>query len=212
MNNADPSAPLPAAAAGDGTQPSDDDLARWFDAQPDPGEAAEEFVPDAVQRFRITNDDSAEWALRKLAAIEQDAADTANQYRVWIDRLERDADKLATRSAFQADYFRGILSEYAEAQRAEGRKTVALPSGTVGTRYAPAQVIVTDEAAFVAWAEAADLAGVVQYVRTVSVTDVRKALTDVHLTDDGAVVTPSGEIVPGLGVRPENLTMQVKAR
>lgn len=173
------------------------------------------------RRWRPTTLDEAEWAGRKLAAVEARAADIDQQEAVWVARVRLWAEDERRRIAGARWFFRDRLERFALDVRAadDRQKTVRLPSVEVLTRSAGAKVVVTDEAAVLAWARSLpdeERAAVVKVKESVSLTGLREIVAVSENSDGGtittylAVHTASGEIVPGLGVDPGGLTASVK--
>lgn len=134
-----------------------DSLFAWSDDGFQP-EIPEPHPAQSPYRWSITDMPSAEWAIRKYAALdseiaeaEQLAADWIEQVRQWLDRTKR---PLVRRRGF----FEEHLTGYALRRRHEDPrfKTLKLPSGDVPTRLQPARVAVRDDKAsvetFVEWA------------------------------------------------------------
>lgn len=120
------------------------------------GQEAEEGEPvplperPAIQRFEITDDGLAEWAMRKLAAIEAEEREVAERAEGWIEEIrawkaERDRP-LAARRAF----FEGALTAYLRRLREESGEKIKsrkLPSGTIKSTGSKPKVAVADDEA-----------------------------------------------------------------
>ena len=222
-------------------------------------EAAVPEVAERADRWEVADDGAAEWAMRHLAAAEDALAAVDQQRDEWVERIARWYDEATRPHLRTAEFMRGRLADYGDRARAEGRNTVALPSGKVATRKAPAAVEVVDEDAVLAWLDtvpedadvaearkvkvsvvvtplrkATDLAevpagwevelddGSTDYVQTVG--DAPPAVGDVVLLDGTErtivavhgnagtelVALYVGERVPGVRVRPEGHTVNVK--
>lgn len=174
----------------------------WWEAQADTSLAEalaadrpELHDPAVRQAWEIDGDNTATWALRKLA-----------QQRDELDRIDAAADaEIARIKAWQEDakrpveraaaFFEGKLISYRrrlEAANPKLPKTYKLPAGDIAVRAGRPSVKVTDETAFVAWAidNAPDA---LSYRPKVS------ALKDMDRADDGHLVEPeTGELVPGV--------------
>ena len=159
-----------------------------------------EDAPDR-ERFEITNDEQAAWAMRKLLAFRKKMAENeaiADAERTRIDAwLHRVNEKFAPDVA----YFEAILTRYAQQQRtAEDRKSIETPYGSVKSRATQDKFKVIDEDEFFKWAEE-NLPDAIAVKRTPSLTALKKAVT-VESTETLGMVAMSehGEIVPGVAV------------
>lgn len=134
------------------------------------------FLAAHPERWRIEDDDGAEWAAGRLAEMRATMANDqgrATEYHAKIDRwLRARAEPIARRAA----WFEAHLIRYALGERAKGRKSVRLPSANLSTRGSDSLVVSIDDADIVlAWAKARrpDL---VKVDETVLVTPLRAAV------------------------------------
>lgn len=161
-----------------------------------------------VGGYTLTDDDAADWALRKLAKARADieqAERMADERKKLIDRWLQDS----TASDCQTvEFFTGLLSEYHSRVLADDpdRKTLDLPSGRVKSRtYKPA-VVIDDLDELVEWLVEVDRADEITWTPKVGVRKVRKFVT-AH--DGDPVDMDLGERVPGLSVRPGKTSFTV---
>lgn len=162
---------------------------------------------EARAAYRIPDDGAAGWALRKLADAEARIAEVTQIAQGEHDRIEAWHEQATKRPQADAAYFRGLLADYARRQREEGRKSIVLPYGKVSTRPAGGTIAATDNPAFIAWAEQAGRDDLIHYSAKPNLAAI-KAAGLIH-TDEGAVLTPQGEFVPGLRVVPESVSVTV---
>lgn len=160
---------------------------------------ADEFpTPDPEHRdgYRIGGDREATWALRKLAAAH------AERDRIMAVAGEEIARITAWRNAAvrgpeaDIDFFEAVLIDYRRRLEAENPnlpQTYKLPGGVITRRRSPVRAEVLDPEAFTAWALVHDPAAV-------KVTPLVSALGSYQRTDEGDVVSPDGEVVPGVHV------------
>lgn len=151
-------------------------------------------TPEARQAWSIDGDNSAVWALRKLAAqraeiarIDRDADAEILRIKEWAEEAKRGPERAA--SFFEAkliDYRRRL-----EAADPKLPKTYKLPAGTIAVRAGSKSVKVTDKAAFVEWA--AD-----NRLDALTLTPRVSGLADLPRTGDGELVGAEGEVVPGV--------------
>ena len=220
---------------------TDDDLDRYFAMN----EGTDQTMPLAddharsVDGWRIEDDETADWALRKLAVAAVERQVLVEQADEYIARIRSWFDRVARKHERTMSFMENRLEDYGLRRReAGGAKTVELPSGVIRTSEAkPAAEVDDDEAlaAYIeretdgrgdmAWAEAIRAAGfdlddMIQRTPKVYVGPLRKV---VHVeevrevTDDGEIVTrfavlgPDGAEVPGVRVRPGGITVKVVA-
>lgn len=185
------------------TEPDDADIALW---------EMEGVTPQSGDHWTISDDKGAEWAMAHVAAAEAQIQGAHDSYALWLRQLDdwyTDATKSARRTVL---FFSGHLQQYALAKREANpkAKTLRLPSGEVKTRATGDEVIVVDDEKLIDWAQRTiieppdeDLtsyadAGVVKVTKEVRVSVLRKL---VEIKGD-QVLTPQGEVVPGVGVQP----------
>lgn len=177
----------------------------------------------------VTNDDVAEWAMAKLAAVtarvdamKAHADHLMAQIDSWFhgEMEKRQGDWPSLRD--QQVFFASHLEAYARAERDEkGRKTIPLVSGDVATRSNPARLVIEDEDALIGWA----LENAPDLIVTVSKIPAARLKQSIVVTDAGEVVLHDfdpdefqrpDEILPGLppgvGIEPAHVTVTVKPR
>lgn len=151
--------------------------------------------PTVRQAWAIDGDNTATWALRKLAAQRDeidriDAAADAEILRVkqWAEDAKRQPERAAA-------FFEAKLIDYRRRLEAENPnlpKTYRLPAGDIAVRAGRSSVKVTDESAFVDWAQD-NAPHALTYKPKVS------GLKGMDRADDGHLVEPeTGELVPGV--------------
>lgn len=163
------------------------------------------------ERFEITDDAQAAWAMRKLLSLRKKMAE--NESIADAERTRIDAWLHHTNSKFEPDtaYFEAILTRYAQQQRAsDDRKSIETPYGVVKSRATQDKFKVTDEDKFFKWAEE-NLPDAIAVKRSPSLTALKKAVT-VESTDTLGLVAMSehGEIIPGVAVEPGGVNYTVE--
>lgn len=167
------------------------------------------YVPYDRERFRITDDGAAEWAIRKLHTLRSKMEENRRIAEAERQRIESWLEHANEALTDDAHYFEGILGEYALTQRVEAdRKSITLPHGTVKTRASRRRYDVADAESFLAWARdnAPHLIRVTEAPKKSEfgeVLDVREG----HVID-----TQTGEIVPGVAAsdEPPSVTIDTK--
>lgn len=194
------------------------DLPDWLDETGAPPDWSDDLLPgdsdETEQRtgpFRIDSDALASWALRRLRGlrsqideIEQIAGAEIERVEAWRARSSRPLER-------NAAFFEAILSDYALRCRAEsGRKTISLPAGKISTRQPAARWIV-DSDTFIPWARqsAPDLLRIKEEPNLAEMKAAAGVLALIVSEETGTVVTPDGEILPGVEVSEQQPTASI---
>lgn len=164
----------------------------------DPREA-DDVDASEVERWTITDEGSAEWAMAHYAAIQANIKALDEQAEAYVDRITRWHDSAFARLARRRDFFEGRLVAYAAEFRARDpkhNKTLHLPSGQVGSTESRPKAKVDDEAALIEWARQhltdEQLAEVVQVTEKAMVSALRKLVTIVRRPRGYQVVLECG--------------------
>jgi hypothetical protein len=163
------------------------------------------------ERFQVTDDSQAAWAMRKLLSLREKMTENENIAEAERYRINSWLEYANSRYEDDVVYFEGLLTQYAKTQReTEGRKTIDTPYGFVKSRATQPKFKVTDEDEFFKWAaESLPDAVAVKYTPVIPV--MRNALTVEHTTTLGLVaMTENGEIVPGVTVEPAGVNYNVE--
>lgn len=155
------------------------------------------------ERFRIENDEQATWAMRKLTAARSRLDEIAHIAEAEIQRIQAWAEHESREPMRDAEYFEGILTEYGMTQRAEGRKTVSTPYGSIKSRMGQPKYTFVDKEQFIEWAKAnhPDWVAVKEDVAL-------SALRSSNVVD--SVDPETGEVIPGLAVDPASISYSIE--
>lgn len=140
------------------------------------------------ERFRIDNDHTASWALRKMWKAERELNRLNENYEetvaILVERFEEACKPLASDLRF----FESLLADYHRRLVEEGKadKTYRLPAGELVSRKTPDTVDVSDFAALQDYAEGADHLNLVR----IKVEADKRAIL--------AAVKETGETIPGV--------------
>ncbi|WP_074951241.1 host-nuclease inhibitor Gam family protein [Alicyclobacillus macrosporangiidus] len=162
-------------------------------------EELEQQPAEARERFRVTDLASANWCMRKLAALKAQERDTNNLADAEIERIEswrrHELDKLRG----SMEYLEMLLTEYHKQVLAQDTraKTISTPYGKLKARRLPPKVEY-DEEMLLAWAKGA---GRTDFVR------VREELAKDAIRD---AVLRGGEAVPGVTVIDQGVKFSVE--
>jgi hypothetical protein len=154
--------------------------------------------PDAADStaFVIENDSQADWALRKLVALQSDDAEREAFVTAELARLEQWEQQQTLKSQRAQEYFTSLLRAYYARLRQAGKvnarnKTYSLPHGKLSMRAHEPQWL-KDAPALLAWA---DELGLVLIKKEVDWPAIKARLIP---DGTGAVDAQTGEVIPGL--------------
>lgn len=166
----------------------------------------EDLAKEPAEPWEIHDDAEANWALRKIYQAEREIERVNANAQREVERilLSRDA---AVQSAQQTVSFMKLHLIHYRRKLEEADptlpKTYRLPAGVLSRRKGPSRYVVTDEKAFIEWAERNDPDA---YRRTPLVSALdnpnyrcvgeQKESSDVE--QRSPIVTTSGELVPGV--------------
>ena len=158
------------------------------------------------EAFRVNDDSSASWAMRKLAEINAQLDANNAMHEREIERLHQWLEQVNTPLNRDALYFRSLLEDYARRERMEkDRKTINLPHGKVSTRPATDKWEVDTEH-LLAFLNQNDLKDLIKVKEEPSLTAMKQYLT---VTDDLKVLTPNGEVVPHIRIQRGDISVSV---
>ena len=178
---------------------------------------------EARATYRVESPDAADWAMRKLAKVQaelessgQEAAVQHRRINEWLETVQR---RLERDSAF----FESLLIDWhrrlCDAELAEvgtwakvAHKTRRLPSGEVSARMAPDSWAATNEAEFIAWAEANRPldCNLVKVEKTARISMIKGTFKAAGGGAGFAYDEVTGELVPGITVTPGEVHYSVK--
>lgn len=115
----------------------------------------EQPIAGAGARWTVTDDGSAEWAMRHVVAASTELEHLAQQAAAWSERIAAWFDHRAKPLQAKVAFMGAHLERYALRVRQDTKgktKTVVLPSGVVSTTGSSPKVVIRDEAATRHWA------------------------------------------------------------
>ena len=154
--------------------------------------------PEEEGGWEITDDQGAEWALKKIAEAKAEA-------ETWREFYEHKMVEAATKAANTIDFMSAKLRQYFESvphHKTKTQESYELPSGKLVLK-AQAPEYIRDDDALIYWAKAEHPELVKQtVVEKFDWTTMKKALPAEYVinADGHAINTTTGEIVPGLTV------------
>jgi hypothetical protein len=143
---------------------------------------------EVEERFSVRDEQSAAWVVRKIVEERTHRQRVADWYEAETRRSERREQFLLYRfGAELSDWTRHQLSrQYGK------RRSIHLPSGTVGFRTEPTKVVVTDEITLIGWCRQ-HLPTAVKVVESVLKTEVSHHVKQTGECPDGAELAGGGE-------------------
>ena len=150
----------------------------------------------------VIDDSTAAWALARIAEKVTEIDRLRRNAQAYIDQIQADALRDEKPLTDAVAYLEGELRRYYESLPGQP-STYKLPTGKIERRAGRPSTKVTDAAAFLAWA-------VERCPAAVKRTPLVSVLKDFARTDDGALVTPDGEPVPGVEVVVGEPTVSIK--
>lgn len=159
--------------------------------------------PEYRERWMVTDDEEAKWAMRQLARAHAEIARIRHEADVEVKRVMAWAEQAERSPQGDAEFFEARLIEYRRLLEANDPKlpqTYKLPTGSLKRAKGRERAVVEDEAAFREWA--------LDNAR--HLLSVRPSLNDVKALPhpDGRPLL-AGEVVPGVRVErgPDSYTV-----
>ena len=171
-----------------------------------------ETVEEIKERFKIDSLDGANWAFKKLKAIEEkkkEIEELANQemepYLIAIERFKKWKEDEFKQYDHSINFFNFLLEEYYREQRKLDPKfKVSTPYGKVTSRKQQPKWNY-EEDRLLGWLRTNDLE-LIRIKEEVDKTELKKKYKVVN----GSVVTEDGEIVEGITIEERNPTVKVE--
>lgn len=164
-------------------------------------EAPEDLADTENQRFRIQDDNQADWALRKIARARQDMKEAEETAAMEIEKINRWLDGQRDESLRTELFFTVLLQEYYEPRFMTNpdKKTYKLPSGKV-QRRTQQPLFDRDNEALLAWLKQR---GMTDYVEVKETPKWGELKQQVQVVGEHVVIKDGplkGEIIDGVEV------------
>lgn len=164
-------------------------------------EAPEDLADTENQRFRIQDDNQADWALRKIARARQDMKEAEETAAMEIEKINRWLDGQRDESLRTERFFTALLQEYYEPRFMTNpdKKTYKLPSGKVQRRTQQPQFD-RDNEALLAWLKQREMTDYIEVKETPKWGELKQ---QVQVVGEHVVIKDGplkGEIVDGVEV------------
>lgn len=164
-------------------------------------EAPEDLDDTENQRFRIQDDNQADWALRKIARARQDMKEAEEMAAMEIEKINRWLDGQRDESLRTERFFTALLQEYYEPRFMTNpdKKTYKLPSGKV-QRRTQQPLFDRDNEALLAWLKQR---GMTDYIEVKETPKWGELKQQVQVVGEHVVIKDGplkGEIIDGVEV------------
>jgi hypothetical protein len=161
-------------------------------------------MSEVNEGFRIDTMEKAAWAMRKYRRLAQRLQQNQDMARREHNRIDAWQDRVNAPILSQLEFYEHHLTSFGMVQRAEGRKSLDFPDGSIKTR-ATGGTFDVDKVTFLEWAEREKRDDVLR----VSLAPNLAAMKETFVVDSGRVIDPlSGEVVPGVLPVPEAVTVK----
>lgn len=158
--------------------------------------------------FQIDNDQTANWALRKIKQHQQQIKNNNELAQAEIEKIESWNQQENDKAQQSIDYFQGLLAQYAIKKREEDPKfkSQKLPHGNIGFRKKPAKWNYQDDV-LLETLKKNQLTDFIKIKEQLDKSSIKKAFQ----VSDGKVINPdTGEVIEGVTVEEQGEDFQVK--
>lgn len=158
---------------------------------------------EEVVRFRVDNDQKAEWCLQKIREAQNDKAAWKRFYEAQYQRVEEAADAtISQMSLMLQEYFDAVPHKINKAS-----EVYQLPSGKLVSKKQEPEYSRT-ESEVINWLKANDMDEFVKIKESLDWAGLKEKVTVVGEN----VVTEDGEVVPGVKVTPREDIFKVEVK
>lgn len=163
------------------------------------------------ERFRVTDNSSANWCLRKIKALKTQQGENTQLAQKEIDRIKAWEEAENGKLQDSITFFEGLLIRYHMEQFEQDpkKKTISLPDGKLKARAQQPEFIRDDEKLV----EYLRKAGRTDYIKVIEKPEWGEFKKIIEVSMDGKTVvdTQTGEIVEGVTaeIRPPKFSVEV---
>lgn len=168
-------------------------------------------IVEEQPKFEIANLDSLNWAFRKISALSAQQAEIDALAQAEKKRIQEWQDSETASIKNSIDYFKGAIAQYHAAELENGgKKTIATPFGKSKATTSKEQPDAVDKDALLAHVEENGLDQYVKVKKEVAWGDIKKNLIIGEVNGNKVVIDETGQIVPGVNVKPESTSFKVE--
>lgn len=151
--------------------------------------------------FKVTDDSSANWALRKIKQYQEQIKSNDDLAQSEIDKINAWKDQENEKAQQSIDYFHSLLAEYAMSKRENDPKfkSMNLPNGKIGFRKRP-----------VKWdfdksiVDSLKKAGLTDFIRIKEEPDKVSIKKSLEVVNGKAINPNTGEVVEGITIEEQS--------
>lgn len=158
------------------------------------------------QNFKVDSLESANWCLRKLAALEKQQSENSSLAKKEIDRIKQWQESEKEKLDYSKRFFESLLEEYFRAEKEKNPKfKISTPYGKVSSRKQQPKWTYEDIKALNSL-ESVGLNDLVRVKKEIDKSALKKAVSVVN----GQAVTEDGEIIDGITIeeQPEKIIIK----
>ena len=160
------------------------------------------------ETFKITNLDQANWAFKKLDAIQAKENEINQLATQEIERIKEWQNKQTEQLQHNKDYFEHILTEYFKEEREKDAKfKLNTPYGKVTSRKDSKVIQLSNEIMVIEQLEARGLTDYIKVTKKLNQQEIKK---DFNATDSGTLIDVNGEVLEGAHLVEKPMTFSVK--
>ncbi len=158
------------------------------------------------ERFCLTDENMANWALRKIAKARAEYEEAAQVAEAEVKRIDDWLEGRKRELEHTEEFFGGLLTAYYLPKHMENprQKTFKLPAGQVQIRKQQPEYT-RDDASVIAWLKGNDMTEYVEIVEKLRWGELKKTLR--QLGD--RMVSPDGEIIDGITVTERGIKVNI---
>lgn len=163
--------------------------------------------------FEINSLDSLNWAFRKISALNAQKTEIESLAAAEKQRIAEWEQKETSSIKDSISFFEAAIQKYHFAELAADpkKKTITTPYGKSKSTTSKEQPEKLNEAAVLEHLKANELQQFVQVKETLKWADLKKSVSIVELENGSKqCVDETGQIVPGVGVKPTTITFKVE--
>ena len=173
------------------------------------GKAARSIEECLNTGWSISDDISAEWALKKIQSIENDATRIIDTAKAFINYYTSIIQVTKSKTEQDISFFTGLLERYfntLELRETKSQKIYDLPSGKLIRKRVKPQRIITDEDALTIWAAKTDP----DYINVNP--NFSMINSECDICNGNLILRDTGEVVPGIEYKdqPDEFTIQLR--
>ncbi|ALX50438.1 host-nuclease inhibitor Gam family protein [Lentibacillus amyloliquefaciens] len=157
--------------------------------------------------FEITDDQKANWALRKIGQYKDRQSEVNATAEAETEKIEAWANQENDKAQQSIDYFQGLLAKYAMKQRAENPKfkSMKLPNGAIRFRKQQPKFHYSDDQ-LIDYLKKSERDDLIKVKESPDKSAVKKAFT---VNEDKLINTETGEAVDGVEIEHRDETFEV---